>query len=192
MPMQGNLMGGQGINTGGPLIQPLNMGQGMPGVNRGFGQQTQMIAPNPGFQNNPNPNYGTGLPNNFTGVNNLGRGQPNFNGGNNNFGVGSNLAGMPNMNTNGGNMGGQGYNGYQGNNPGGNQVRGIWKWDCEDGTKKPYEEPIQSQIEYCFQNSTECFFEVNTDKGKKRYKIDFQNMKQVNIDTNFLKKIYRE
>ena len=116
----------------------------------------------------------------------------------------NNLASIPGQNPNY-----QNYNNPQFMNPGGSnpnmnsaypnqgynpnmQRKMVWKWDCEDGTHKPYEDSISDYIEQCYNSNIYCQFTLKTDKGPKNYTIDFQAMKQVNIDTKFLKPVYRE
>ena len=93
-----------------------------------------------------------------------------------------------------GNNPGIGYN--SGANPMNQGIRSsygaVWKWDCEDGNKTPYDANTSQYIESCFSTGQDCVFMLQTDKGPKKYRIDFQAMKQINVDTQFQKRVFRE
>ena len=167
-----NQSGGYGMNNPNPgVIGANNPNPGIGGMynqSGGYGMNnpSPMIGQNPGFQgyNTPANTFPTTAGNQGPG----GYSTPN--------------AGYSNMNYN---------NQNQGFNPN-KQSKIVWKWECEDGMKKPYDDAISNHIELCYQKSQFCQFSLPTDKGLKNYKVDFQAMKQINSETGFLKTIYRE
>ena len=147
-----------------------------------FNPQTPNLLNNPTMSQNHSNNYAlsNNLPNTYS---SQGYSSTPYNGNPINL----NQPNFVNPNTNNLGSGNMGSNNYQNRT-----LEYVWEWDCEDGLMKPYDQAINQLIESSYQQQITPQFQVMTDKGLKKYAIDFNKMEQVNIETNWRKRVTRK